>query len=523
MDRNRIGGLCLLSCLFVGGAGFAAAQLPASTCPGRLGDPIFESAVNPTFATAAAPPAIAPAKLQPSDQLLPINFPAAMRLAAARPLVIDAALAALESESGRLIQAQALWLPTLRVGLDYQRHDGGLQTGVGVPTSLNNDQQLLLGAGATAAFAFTDAIFEPLAARQLVRSREFDVQTAKNEALLAVASAYFQVQQGRGVLAGLQDSVDKARALMERISKLGKGLVSPIETDRVRTTLLDFEQLAATARQDWRTSSAELIRVLRLNPASVVVPTEPASLTVTLVPASVPLDTLIPIALTNRPELASQQAVVQATILRLRQERVRPLIPSVILQGTSDPSDTLGVGYYGAGLGHLGSWQARSDWDVQVFWELRNLGIGNRGLVRERQGQQKQATIELFRIQDQVAADVTTAQAQVEASAERVRHAEHGLKSALSSYEGNLTGLSETVRAGDLLQLVIRPQEAVAALDQLRQAYTNYYIAVADYNRAQFLLFRALGYPAEAFAGSDGIGQEMPVDLNRPAPLNPAW
>ena len=39
-------------------------------------------------------------------------------------------------------------------------------------------------------------------------------------------------------------------------------------------------------------------------------------------------DSLIPIGLTNRPELAARQALVQATLAKLKQERMRPLIPS---------------------------------------------------------------------------------------------------------------------------------------------------------------------------------------------------
>ena len=97
--------------------------------------------------------------------------------------------------------------------------------------------------------------------------------------------------------------------------------------------------------------------------------------------------------------------------------------------------------------------------------------------------------MELFRIQDKVAAEVAQAHAQVEAAAVRVVRAEAGLKAAIVSYEGNLKGLSETVRAGELLQLVNRPQEVVAALQQLQQAYINYYTTANDYNRAQFRLF----------------------------------
>src|SRR5207247_6141854 len=87
-----------------------------------------------------------------------------------------------------------------------------------------------------------------------------------------------------------------------------------------------------------------------------------------------------PIGLTNRPELASQQAMVEATLARLRQERIRPLVPSVILRpATTSPSSLLAGGYFGGGINsNLSNFGARSDFDAQLVWEFQNLGFGNR-------------------------------------------------------------------------------------------------------------------------------------------------
>jgi hypothetical protein len=96
-----------------------------------------------------------------------------------------------------------------------------------------------------------------------------------------------------------------------------------------------------------------------------------------------------------------------------------------------------------------------------------------------------------------VAAEVAQAFAQAQFAARRVDVAEREVKLALDSAEKNLTGLSQTRRAGELIQLVVRPQEAVASVQALAQAYTDYYTAVADANRAQFRLYRAIGQPAQ--------------------------
>jgi outer membrane protein TolC len=464
---------------------------------------------------------VRPAQPAETDQPLPINLATALRLGDARPLVIEAARAAVETEYGLYEQSRVLWLPNVYLGADYLRHDAGQQNVLTGANIVGVRNQFIAGGGASAVFALTDAIYAPLAERQLVRARDLQVQTAKNDALLSVAVAYFDVQQARGALAGTLDSVARARDLARRVGALGKGLAPPIEVDRVNTLLADLEQQAASYRQDWRTSSAELARVLRLAPAAVAVPLEPPHLQLTLISPKEAVDALIPIGLTNRPELATQQALVQATLVRLRQERMRPLIPSLVLQSNATPEQLLGGGVYGTGTSSLNHWSGRSDWDAAVVWEFNNLGFGNRGLVTQRRGEERQARVELFRIQDLVAAEVVQAHAQVEAAAVRVGRAEAALKTALASYEGNLKGLSETVRAGDLLVLINRPQEVVAALQQLQQAYVNYYTSTNDYNRAQFRLFRALGYPAQGLACGDALGEAIPVDASRPAQMAP--
>jgi outer membrane protein TolC len=475
-----------------------------------------EPQLLPEMAKIGGAPQIAPATPDSTDEVLPINLATAMRLTDARPLVIQAAYASEMTSYGLLQQAQVLWLPDLYLGSDYQRHDGGAQRTTG-DVAINDRNQFLAGGGLKAVFALTDALYAPLAARQIYRARNFDVQAARNDALMDMTDAFFSVQQARGVLAGYDDTVVKGQELVKTVESLSKGLAAPIEIQRAQTTLADLQQQATNARRDWRISSANLTRILRLNPAAVVDPQEPPQLKVTVVPPDESVDQLIPQGLTNRPELASQQAVVQATVARLKEEQMRPLIPSLVLQGTSNPGDTLGGGFYEANVtGSPPTSTGRSDWDFQVVWQLQNLGAGNTGLVHQRQGEQRQAMIELFRIQDQVAAEVDQAFAQVIAADARIKQAEYGLAAAEESFAGNLKGLSETVQVGNQLQLVIRPQEVTAALLQLQQAYSNYYSSVNDYNRAEFRLYHALGYPSEQLTRKVAWGDPQPINCDRP-------
>src|SRR5207237_9236 len=104
------------------------------------------------------------------------------------------------------------------------------------------------------------------------------------------------------------------------------------------------------------------------------------------------------------------------------------------------------------------------------------------------------------------AAEVAQAYAQAQSAAARVSQAEDELRDALDSADKNLKGMGQTKEAGNrVLILVVRPQEVVAAIQALGQAYADFYAAVADYDRAQFRLYHALGHPAQALA-ADGPG-----------------
>jgi outer membrane protein TolC len=491
---------------------------PAVVCPDRRGQ-VFQGATMSNEAPGAVPVPVF--EVRPQDKPLPINLATALRLSYARPLIIAAAQASEEVAIARLSAAKVLWLPDLNAGASYYRHDGAAQGNSG--TFYENDRnQTLVGAGASAVVSTTDALFTPLAARQVARSRNLTV----HDALLLVAEAYFNVQQARGRLAGADDAVAKGRSLVNTVHSLSAGLVAPIEINRAQTALASLEQSFAAAQGSWGAASAELTRLLRLDPTAMVLPMEPPHLQVTLIGRDRTIDELIPVGLLTRPELASQRALVQAALVRLKQERMRPLLPSVVLFGNPTPAAAggylMGGAFFSSASGQPAApASARNDINVELLWTLKNMGFGNLALIRERRAEQEQTLIELFRVQDNVAAEIARIHAELEAAAARIPEAEIGVQQAQISFAGNLKGLSQTTRFGDLLTLVNRPQEVVAALQQLATAYENYFASVNDFNRAQFRLYHALGYPASILAYRQPLGEIYPVDTSRPEPLPP--
>ena len=247
---------------------------------------------------------------------------------------------------------------------------------------------------------------------------------------MQTADAYFMVHQYRGLYAGALYVVRRARDVLGRIAGLSRDLAQPYEVDRARNMLADLEQQAVAARQQWRVQSARLTRVLRLDPRAVVEPLEHDHLQVTLIDPALELDVLMPIALTNRPELASRRAMIEAAEAGIRREKARPLMPIVILTGYQTPGGMLiQGGFFGLGPNSsLNQWSGRDDVSIQLVWQLESLGIGNLARIKAQRGQQSRAVIDLRTAQDMVAEEVNQAHANLQSAAARVVQADRSLR-----------------------------------------------------------------------------------------------
>ena len=475
-----------------------------------------EKGAAPAKGTVAFP-AVPPAATQ--GRPLPIDLTTALTLTSANPLDIQIAGERLRAANAALDRAKVMWLPNVGVGVDYFRQDGRIQDVVGNVFNTSKSS-FLVGGGPTAVLPIGDALYAPLAARQVIRARQADVQATRNDTMLSVAEAYFTVQQARGDVAGTIDALRRAEELVKLTEKVAPDLAPTVEVNRAKAEVARRRQAVEAAYERWQVSSADLTRLLRLEPGTLVEPAEEPSLVVELIdPAAVP-DDLIPVALTHRPELAADQALIQAALARLRQEKVRPFVPTVALRGTGSQVPGLAGGYFGGGVnGDLSNFGGRYSFDLQAVWEVQNLGLGNRANVREREAEQRAALLQLLRTQERVAAEVVQAHAQVRRAANRLKAAEAGVADAAETAEKNLRGLVPGKRVGDQLTLVFRPQEAVAAVAALDQAYRDFYAAVGDHNRAQFRLYRALGHPAQCLTTVPTRPATTPAPTASPAPL----
>ncbi len=464
--------------------------------------------------------------LVPGQVIQPIDLPGALRLAGANDLDIAIAKERVSQSLAELQQARVLWLPSIYVGPNWIRHDGQVQTVQGQIQNVSKSSLFLGGtaaagssisgpvpaggpaqvSGLTSILRFSDAIFEPLAARQVVDARRASIQIATNDALLGVSEAYLDLQQAAGRLAIAREAATNAgtlASLTASYARSGAGLDADYrravtERDRQRKNV----ELAVG---DLEVSSAELVRRIRLDPRVVVAPVEPPETVLRLVSDSCSIDELITTGLRNRPELAESQALVQATLTRLKQTKLRPFIPSLALRYS-------GGGFGGGVNSFFGNFDGRSDADVNLYWEVQNLGFADRAIAKQRAAQQRVANLELMKVQDRVASEVVRAEKARIAASRQMDEAGQALPEAQASLTLNLTN----IRRGAGLPGATRPIEVLQPIQALAQARADYLDSVLAYNRAQFRLFRALGRPPAFAEHSEAAEPNLPTSRQRP-------
>jgi len=463
-----------------------------------------------------------PADAAEAGSVMRISLPVALQLAQVRPIDIIVAGRKIEVAQAQFEKAKVLWLPDLVVGFDYLRSDGRIQKiDGGIITA--SKSTIMAGAGPVAVFGLTDAIYAPLAAKQVVRGKEAELQATLNDTMYQVADSYYTLQQARGELAGALDTLERIRELERRVVKLAPGIVPEVEASRVRAERVRREQEVERAKERWEVASAGLGALLRLDDVTLLSPVELPHLVVEMIDLGQPVESLRDMARGLRPELGAQAASVEASSARLKQEKARPFIPSILLRGAAThPGGTLAGGVFGGGINSdMSDFGGRNSIDLQILWEMKNLGAGNVALIRERRAQREVAEQELVKTRYQVDAEVLQARSRGLRARARYQQAEVGLREARDSADKNLQGVGQLRRSGELVSLVFRPQEAVQSLQALSNAYNDFYLAVAERNRAQFQMYRALGNPAQSLDLPPESEPDRPEALPGPTPLIP--
>lgn len=435
-------------------------------------------------------PAILSATILSAGDEQMIDFLASLRLAETQNPDIGLARQAIQAALAEQLQARAMALPSVNAGANFREHQGVLQTSSGKMIDADFSS-LYVGNGAMATAAGTtvvpgiqiyghvgDAIFMPLAARQLVAARNFQAEAASHQILLEVSTRFLDLLAAEEEWQALRLSekdMGEAVFITRAFAKAQQGRDADYKRAEAAAFLVHAQTLRA--EESILTASAELARVLSLDPAVRLRAAGPPGAMLELVDAGQRLETLLDVAFANRPELAALAADIARRRIQVRQEMTRPLFPTISLGFSAG-------GFGGGPTGSFSHLSNRTDADLVAYWTLQNMGLGNRALQKGRVSEQDQAVLEKERMTDSIGREVTTARAlvlarrgDVEIARARVRVAENAFAEDLKRIRGNV-GL---------------PIELLNSLDRLVAARVGVVRRTQEYNTAQIQLFVAIG------------------------------
>ncbi len=447
-----------------------------------------------TIQPTRTPPVLSKAYVPIAPTTIVLDLTGALAMVGGQNPRIAFAAAKYREAYAQLESAKVLWLPSIRAGTSFNHHDGTLQASPGdVIDASRSSLEAGFGAqavgagtpavpGVAAEFHASDAYFQPKISTETASARCAAMDATKNDTLLATSLAYLDLLRATLRLRIAEETRDNAKRLADLTATFARTGQGPqADADRARTELVRRHNDVSRAQENTRVASARLSELLSIDASKEIIPQEPTIVPVDLVSFEVPAVELIATGLANRPELAEAQYLVREAVYRYRREKYAPLLPSVLL-GISQ-------GGFGGGFGsNIDNYRGRFDFDATVYWELRNLGFGERAKRRETSSKYNQARALQISMMDRVAREIVEAHTQVRSRKGQIKVAESGVKPAIDSYNRDLA----RIRAGQGL-----PIEALQSLQALDAARREYLRTLADYNAAQFRLQRALGWPIQ--------------------------
>jgi outer membrane protein TolC len=461
--------------------------------------PRKEPTADVVQADLAQPPELLPPVDQPpadpaSPRIYPIDFSTALSIAAGENPQVAYSRQRINEAFAQMRSAEVLWVPSLRAGMNYNKHEGAIQDVAGnmIETSRGSVYSGLgaqaVGASSPAVpglvmnFHTRDFIYQPRITHQVLAARRQASRAALNDTLMDAALAYndlLEAMELEAIAAQTRDNTLQLADLTGQYARTGQGL--PADADRAQAELATRQVEVQRAAEQVQVASVRLARTLSQDPTIRLAPTEPTIAPIELAPTGCSVQQLVAMGLGNRPELAESRFLVDAAIEQLRREQNAPLIPSVLLG--------MSYGGNGGGLGgDIENYGDRMDFDAVAYWELRKLGYGEQAARAAAQSKVEQARWRQVQVMDQTASEIAEAFVQVESRRRQMALARSGIAAAQDSYRRN------AARILDALGLPIEALQSIQALDNAQRQYTQ---TVADFNRAQFRLHRALGWPIQ--------------------------
>ena len=412
-----------------------------------------------------------------TNNVYPIDLPTSLRLANAQNLDIQIALERLKEAKGNHESAVELFFPWISPGAVYRRHENRIQDVAG--NIIDADKQsYTVGGALTAQMDLGDAVYKSLAAKQLVSAADHALESQRQDSTLAAAQGYYDLAKAKAIVDVVKEALSISQDYQKQLhDAVGAGIAFKGDELRVQTQTERYQIALRQALEQQRVAAARLAQILHLDSAVELVPQDTDLVPLTLVETNAPLDWLVQQGLRSRPELKQSQALVTAAHDAKNGAVYGPLIPSFGAQGF--------VGGLGGGKnGSTGNFGETEDYAVGLGWRIGPGGLFDVGRVRASKARLEAAKITGAKVQDEITRQVVESHTRAQSLLDQIATTRQNLATASETLR--LTRERKQFGVGAVL-------ENIQAQQELTRARSDYLSAVAEFNKAQYVLQRAVG------------------------------
>jgi outer membrane protein TolC len=405
-----------------------------------------------------------------------IDLPTVLKLARADNL--DVKLAEEKVSEARAAHATAIgrFLPWISAGVAWRRHEGATQAVDGTVLDVDKDSTSI-GPTITAQIDLGDALFGTLAAKQVVAASRAALTARREDSVLASVGAYFELLKAQGLESAQRDALATSRAYEQQLEAgLAAGVIFRGDLLRVQTQTQRYQAALLQAGQQRRAAAARLAELLHLDPAVDLLPDQSEFVPLALATDD-DQDMQLDRALDSRAEMAQGTALLAAARANRSNAVWGPLIPSL---GAQAFFGDLSGGPDGAASASGSS----RDYALALQWRFGPGGLFDLGRIRSADSKLRSAQIELDKVSQGIRRQVIEARARLQASDEQLAAGRASVEAATEALR--LTRERKQLGVGLVL-------EDVQAQQELVRARSEYLAALAEHNKAQYELQKAIG------------------------------
>ncbi len=406
-----------------------------------------------------------------------IDLPTALRLAGAQNLDVRIARERLAEAKANNETALLHFFPWVSAGVAYRRHDGRVQSTEGDILDASK-QSYAPGGALVSQLDLGDAIYKKLAAKQLQHAADHALEAQRQDSITFAARDYFDLAFAQTAVGVAQEAVRISTNYEAQVKSAVEAGIA-FKGDLLRVSVqAERNQLALRqAAEQQRVAAARLAQTLHLDPAVELVARDTDLVPLTLIETNTALNSLVQQALVARPELKQSQALAEAARENKNGTVYGPLIPSI---GAS----AFGGGLGGGKSGDTGNFGDQQDYFVGIGWRIGPGGIFDFSRQRAAKARLNSARLFVDKAHDEITRQVVEAFTRLQSQTEQISTAKRGLTAAKEGLR--LSQQRQEFGVGIVLENILAEQD-------LTRARTDYLKAIAEFNKAQYGLSKAIG------------------------------